>query len=226
MDNFVMKGCESCKHVIARKPFCQDCMTDDQDPVYWEIAEDLKWNQCDECNAESGDCMACAFLGRIKEMDIPQDDDYVVVPDVEASEPETLEALEEELQGCTPPPPMTEGENGAAPKIVKDKPQPTLLPMDILLEFVEPAYQEGVIKYVRESWRRGFKILDIMDALERHKIKFMAGEDLDPEAVEVYGVQKTHLAAMVFCCLSALHTLKYHPELDNRFDLSTGSPRN
>lgn len=125
-----------------------------------------------------------------------------------------------------PPPAMTEGENGAAPKIVKDKPSPSLIPWDILDEFVEPAYQEGIIKYVRESWRRGFKILDLIDALERHKGHFMAGQDYDQEAKEVYGIDKHHLAAMVFCCLSALHTLKYHPELDNRFDMSTGKPKN
>lgn len=119
------------------------------------------------------------------------------------------------------PPKFTEGEGGNAPKDVSGKPMPTLLPMDILLEFVEPAYQEGVQKYVRESWRRGFNVTDLIDAMFRHVNKFMAGEDYDPES-EGYGVKKHHLAAAVFCCLSAMHTCKYHKHLDNRFDLKTG----
>jgi len=102
------------------------------------------------------------------------------------------------------------------------KPRPSLLPMDILIDFICPAYEEGDIKYERESHRRGFPVTDLIDALDRHKKAFVAGEDYDPETKEKYGIDKHHVAAMVFCCLSLLHTLKYHPHLDDRRDPANG----
>ena len=94
----------------------------------------------------------------------------------------------------------------------------TLLPMDILAEFLVPAYEEGLLKYSRESWRRGFRVSELIDACERHVTAFCGGEDIDPDAL----TQKHHLSGAVFSLLSALHTLKYHPELDDRRHLATG----
>lgn len=98
----------------------------------------------------------------------------------------------------------------------------SLLPMDLLIKYVVPAYQEGVIKYERESWRRGFPVTDLIAALRRHESAFSSGEDLDPEALEKFGIEKHHLGAVIFCCLALLHTLDYHNELDNRRDPKTG----
>ena len=101
------------------------------------------------------------------------------------------------------------------------KARPTLIPMDILEKYLTAAYEEGLIKYERESWRRGFVVTEMADAIKRHLKSFLSGEDLDQEALELYGIEKTHLAAIMFCCASALHTLEYHPQLDDRRDPAT-----
>ncbi len=117
-----------------------------------------------------------------------------------------------------------------APKCAREegKPRPSLIPMDILIEFLVPAYEEGLIKYEKESWRRGFKISELMDAVDRHKSAFFhERKDLDETAMSEYGIEKHHLAGAIFSLIAALHTLKYHPELDDRHEKSYGdSPDN
>jgi hypothetical protein len=103
-----------------------------------------------------------------------------------------------------------------APKnnIQEGKPQPTLLPMDVLLKYLEPAYQEGVIKYERESWRGGFHTSVLVDAALRHIIEFYwQGKDVDADSQ----TGKHHLAGAIFSLCSLLHTLDTRPELDDRF---------
>jgi len=103
------------------------------------------------------------------------------------------------------------------------KPRVTLIPMDVLIEFVIPAYEEGLIKYERESWRQGFIVSEMVDACKRHLDAFFHdNEDIDPESQ----TNKHHLSGAVFSLLAALHTLKYHPELDDRTDPATGQPGN
>lgn len=102
-----------------------------------------------------------------------------------------------------------------APKnnIQEGKPRPSLLPMDVLIKHICPAYEEGVLKYERESWRGGFETSVMIDATQRHIEKFYyGGQDIDPEST----TGKHHLAGAVFCLLSILHTLDKHPELDDR----------
>lgn len=96
----------------------------------------------------------------------------------------------------------------------------TLLPMDILTEYLVPAYEEGLIKYERESWRRGFLVSEMIDASLRHIYAFQfSDEDQDQESV----TNKHHLAGAIFSLISALHTLKHHPDLDDRRDQKTGN---
>lgn len=103
-----------------------------------------------------------------------------------------------------------------APKDTQGKDKMSLLPMDIYREFVILAYEEGLLNHWRDSWREGFPISDMYEALERHMERFFYHkEDLDPVSVEL-GIQKTHLAAIIFCASTMLHTLKYHPEMDDR----------
>ena len=52
------------------------------------------------------------------------------------------------------------------------KPRMSLLPLDLLSELLCPCYEEGLRKYSRESWRKGFKISVMMDAALRHLSKF------------------------------------------------------
>ncbi|MHA1621616.1 MAG: dATP/dGTP diphosphohydrolase domain-containing protein [Candidatus Heimdallarchaeaceae archaeon] len=103
-----------------------------------------------------------------------------------------------------------------APKnnIEEGKPRPTLLPMDVLLKYLCPAYEEGVIKYERESWREGFTVSVMVDAALRHITEFYwGGENIDKKSI----TNKHHLAGAIFSLLSILHTLDNRPELDDRF---------
>lgn len=110
---------------------------------------------------------------------------------------------------------------GLAPKNAGEegKPRVTLIPMDILTEYLTPAYNEGIEKYERESWRRGFPVSEMIDACKRHTDAFFHGnEDIDPDST----TEKHHLAGAIFSLISALHTLKYHPELDDRTNPANG----
>lgn len=115
--------------------------------------------------------------------------------------------------------------NDTAPKnnIQDNKPKPTLLPIDVLIKYLCPAYEEGLIKYERESWRRGFQVSILVDAAIRHISDFYyRGEDWDRDAEKV-GVKKHHLAGAIFSLLSILHTLDTRPELDDRFSGRTAN---
>ena len=106
-----------------------------------------------------------------------------------------------------------------APKNHKEeqKPETSLLPMDLLIKYLVPAFEEGNIKYERDSWRKGFPVSVMIDALRRHESLFTHGhEDYDPEAA-VFKIKKHHLGAVMFCCLAILHTLDTRPELDDRW---------
>lgn len=103
-----------------------------------------------------------------------------------------------------------------APKnhIQEGKPRPTLLPLDVLVKHLTKAYEEGVIKYERESWRQGFQVSVLMDAAFRHMIDFFySGCDIDTSSP----TQKHHLAGAIFSLISILHTLDTRPDLDDRF---------
>jgi len=96
---------------------------------------------------------------------------------------------------------------------IDGKPKVSLLPMDMLIKYVVPAYEEGVQKYERESWRKGFPVSVMIDAALRHITAFFwEGEDTDPDSL----VGKHHLAGAIFSLLSVLHTLDIRPELDDR----------
>lgn len=102
-----------------------------------------------------------------------------------------------------------------APKnhVQENKPQPSLLPMDLLIEYLEPAYREGLDKYHRESWRGGFPVSIMVDAAMRHITEFFYnGKNEDPDS----STKKHHLAGAIFSLLCILWTLKTRPELDDR----------
>lgn len=94
----------------------------------------------------------------------------------------------------------------------------SLLPMDVLRKYMIPAYEEGIIKYSRESWRAGFLVSEMVDAAFRHIEEFFyENEDIDPSS----DTAKHHIAGGIFSLLCILQTLEKHPELDNR-DKATG----
>lgn len=108
-----------------------------------------------------------------------------------------------------------------APKnnVQEGKPRPSLLPMDVLIKHLLPAYEEGVLKYERESWRQGFYVSTLFDAAQRHLNEFFyLGQDIDPGS----STKKHHLSCALFSILSILHTLDTRPELDDRFSRKGG----
>jgi len=106
-----------------------------------------------------------------------------------------------------------------APKnnATENKPQISLIPLDLLVPMLEPAYREGIIKYQRESWRLGFNATVMYDALMRHlKAWFFELESYDPETKEKYGIDKHHLGAVIFCAINLYATDKNFSMLDDR----------
>jgi hypothetical protein len=106
-----------------------------------------------------------------------------------------------------------------APKnnVAENKDQVSLVPLDLIIPMLEPAYREGIIKYKRESWREGFNSTVMYDAMMRHlKAFFFDLESYDPEAEEKYGIKKHHLGAAMFCLINLYHTDMSFPSLDDR----------
>ena len=100
---------------------------------------------------------------------------------------------------------------------VEGKLQVSLVPMDIIVKMMEPAYREGVIKYERESWRLGFQSTVMYDALMRHlNAWFFDLESFDPETKEKYDINKHHLGAAMFCLINLYITDQSFPDLDDR----------
>ena len=99
----------------------------------------------------------------------------------------------------------------------ENKVQVSLIPLDIIIPMLEPAYREGILKYQRESWRLGFNSTVMYDALMRHLTKwFFYLESNDPEAKEKFGIDKHHLGAAMFCLINLYNTEMNFPELDDR----------
>jgi len=99
----------------------------------------------------------------------------------------------------------------------ENKSQISLIPLDLIIPMLEPAYREGVIKYQRESWRLGFESTVMYDALMRHlKAWFFDLESYDPETKEKYDIDKHHLGAVLFCAINLYATEMKFPDLDNR----------
>jgi len=106
-----------------------------------------------------------------------------------------------------------------APKNNKkeNKPDMSLLPLDLLTELLCPAYEVGIKKYWRDSWREGFKSTIMFAACLRHMTAFFfKGEDYDPDALKNQKIKVHHLGSAIFCLISMYDSWKNHPELDNR----------
>jgi hypothetical protein len=90
------------------------------------------------------------------------------------------------------------------------KPMFACLQPDALLELGKVAAL-GANKYGLHNYRKGLSVSRTIDAAFRHLIAFLKGEDNDP----VDG--NNHLASVAWNALTALQTLKDHPELDDRY---------
>lgn len=110
------------------------------------------------------------------------------------------------------PPPKKNASKETAGKLPVD-----LNPLDIIFRHGTPAYQEGLVKYRKESWRDGFPISDMFAACQRHlELFFYEGQDYDVDTLQRFGIKKHHLGAVMFCVNSMLQTLETRPDLDDR----------
>ena len=105
--------------------------------------------------------------------------------------------------------------NGPKNTIEEGKADLDLIPWDILARHLPQAYEEGLIKYYKESWKLGFTTTSMYAAAMRHLIAYRSGEDYDPSA-KALGVDKHHLAGALFSILCMLDTFDNFPELDDR----------
>jgi len=115
----------------------------------------------------------------------------------------------------------------SVPKLIKDILSLILvekeLPLITIVKYLSPAYQEGVLKYYRESWRCGFPITVLLGALQRHFLAHLNGEIFDIETIETFKIKKTHIGAVLFCLLSLYHTIRIYPgKYDDRDFLLKG----
>ncbi len=90
-----------------------------------------------------------------------------------------------------------------------------LIPWGLIAKHLPQAFEEGVIKYYKESWKLGFTTTSMFSATMRHLIAYRDGENYDPSAQEL-GIIKHHLAGALFSIIMMLDTFDNHPELDNR----------
>lgn len=99
---------------------------------------------------------------------------------------------------------------GAGLKRDSAKPSLGLLPWPALIEITK-VLDFGAKKYARYNWRAGFAWSRLYDALLRHIVAFIEGEDLDPES------GFSHLAHAGCCLLFLLTLIKERPDLDDRY---------
>jgi len=96
---------------------------------------------------------------------------------------------------------------------------------DRIIEMMEPVYKVGLLKYSRNSWRRGFKVSVMYNAFFRHLNAFVfKKETWDAENLEKFEIHSSHLGACLFCLCSIYHSLEtYGDECDDRH-LFKGEP--
>jgi hypothetical protein len=69
----------------------------------------------------------------------------------------------------------------------------------------------GAAKYEDNNWRKEAQTTQYLDSAMRHLVKYMYGEDLDPET------KCSHLSHLVWNGLAALEKVLTNTEIDNRF---------
>jgi hypothetical protein len=80
----------------------------------------------------------------------------------------------------------------------------SLTPMVRVLEF-------GATKYTPNNWRKGIPVTKLCESLLRHVFELLDGKDIDEES-------KINIVGHIQCnAMFLAHTLKHHPEFDDRF---------
>ena len=99
--------------------------------------------------------------------------------------------------------PDTGGEKGSS--LVR----PDLIPVLPMAE-VAFVFGRGALKYEDHNWRRGYKFSLSVAALERHFMKWKAGQTWDPDGFH-------HLGAVVFHALALMEFENTHPEKNDGY---------
>ncbi len=79
------------------------------------------------------------------------------------------------------------------------------------LEEVAKVMSFGKRKYDAHNWRKGLAVSRLLSAALRHLWAVVRSEDNDPET----GL--SHMAHLSCCAMFAYWTLKYRPDLDDRY---------
>ena len=90
------------------------------------------------------------------------------------------------------------------------KPMFACLPPDAMLELGKVA-ELGARKYGHHNFRKGIEGHRYIDAAFRHLLKFISGENVDPND------GNNHLASAAWNCLAVLQAIKDDPSLDTRY---------
>lgn len=103
----------------------------------------------------------------------------------------------------------TEFETGAKRDMHAGKGRMDLLPWYGIME-VSKHCEEGALKYGEHNVDKGIPLHSLLDSAARHLAKYMVGMD-----------DEDHLRAACWNLLWALNQRETHPELDDRFNLSS-----
>ena len=99
---------------------------------------------------------------------------------------------------------------GQGIKYDQGKLQWDLMPFDLLEDELR-VWMFGAKKYAAHNWRKGIPMTQAYNALMRHLVAYMIGEDKDPES------SYSHLAHAACCLKMMQHAEKYRPDLDDRY---------
>lgn len=95
----------------------------------------------------------------------------------------------------------------------EQKPDLSLLPLDVL-QAVARSYEYGLVKYFRNSWRKGFRTNRNVAAAKRHISNWQdEGQLYDKDAYELSQKKVHHIAMAIFNLLCILDAEVNHPEL-------------
>lgn len=97
-----------------------------------------------------------------------------------------------------------------------------LLEAPIAIEGATRVLEYGCTKYSRRNWKKGFPFLEIVDAMMRHTLKFVNGEEFDYEG-------QAHVDCILVNALFLAELTRTHPHMDDRIiqvrDPETGEIR-
>lgn len=100
--------------------------------------------------------------------------------------------------------PVTGGEKGTKPC------QPGLIPPEFMIELGK-VYGFGAGKYAPWNWAKGYAWSLSFNALQRHLLSWLDGEELDPES------NLSHLAHVAWHAATLYHFTIHHPTGDDRW---------